>query len=78
MTVDMESVLINKKKYVFTVMILKPDTFVPGQYFRINEFSGVLNRPLVRTQKFVPAFFVRTSEISGLSEPVLKNHHCIL
>ena len=26
----------------------------------------------------VPALFVRTSKISGLSEPGLKNHHCIL
>ena len=52
------------------------DTFVPGLYFRINEFSGLLNHPLVRTWKSVPTFFVRTSEISGLSEPGLMNHHC--
>ena len=56
---------------------VKPDLFVPGQYFRINDFSGLLNRPLVRTRKSVPALFVRTSEISGLSEPGLTNHHCI-
>ena len=54
-----------------------PDTFVPGRYFRINEISGLLNRPLVRTWKSVPTLFVRTSEISGLSEPGLTNHHCI-
>ena len=54
-----------------------PDTFVPGRFFRINKFSGLLNRPLVRTWKLVPTVFVRTSEISGLSEPGLMNHHCI-
>ena len=32
------------------------DTFVPGRYFRINKFSGLLNRPLVRTWKSVPHF----------------------
>ena len=53
---------------------VKPDTFVTGQYFRINEFSGWLNCPLVRTEKSVPALFVR--EISGLSEPGSTNHHC--
>ena len=26
-----------------TVMIYYPDTFVPRRYFRINEFSGLLN-----------------------------------
>ena len=57
---------------------VKPDTFVLGQYFRINEFSGLLNRPLVRTRISVPPLFVPTSEISGLSEPGLTNHHCIL
>ena len=54
-----------------------PDTLVSGRYFRINEFSGLLNRPLVRTWKSVPTLFVRTSEISGLSKPGLTNHHCI-
>ena len=24
---------------------VNPDTFVPGRYFLINEFSGLLNRP---------------------------------
>ena len=52
--------------------------FVPCRYFRINEFSGLLNRPLVQKRKSVPALFVRISEISGLSEPGLTNHHCIL
>ena len=56
----------------------KPDTFVPGQYFRINEFSVLLNRPLVWTRKSVHALFVRTSKISGLSEPGLTNHLCSL
>ena len=28
-----------------------PDTFVPGRYFRINEFTGFMNRPLVQTWK---------------------------
>ena len=51
--------------------------FVPGQYFQINKFSGLLNRPLVRTWKLVPTLFVRTSEISGILEPGLTNHHCI-
>ena len=55
-----------------------PDTFVPGQYFRIEEFSGLLNSPLAQTWKLVPTLFVRTSKISGLSEPGLKNHHCML
>ena len=34
-----------------------PDTFVPVPYFRINEFSGLLNRPSVRTWKSVPTLF---------------------
>ena len=55
-----------------------PDTFVPGQYFRINEFCGLLNRQLVRMWKSVPTLFVRTSEISRLSGPGLRNHHCIV
>ena len=55
-----------------------PDTFVPGRSFRINEFSGLLNHPLVRTWKLVPSLFVRTSEISGLSEFGLTNHHCTI
>ena len=53
-----------------------PDTFVPGRYFRINEFSELLSWPLVRTWKSVATLFVRTSEISWLSEPGLTNHHC--
>ena len=53
-----------------------PDAFIPGWYFRINEFSGLLDRQLVCTWKSVPALFVRTCEISGLSEPRLTNHHC--
>ena len=56
---------------------VNPDTFVPGRYFRISEFSGLLNRPSVQTRKSVPALFVRISENSGLSEPGLTNHHCI-
>ena len=52
-------------------------TFVPGQYFRINKFSGLLNRQLVLTWKSVPTLFVRISKISGLSEPGLTNHQCI-
>ena len=55
---------------------INPDTFVPGRYFRINEFSGLLKRPSVQKSKSVPALFVRISEISGLSEPGLTNHHC--
>ena len=54
------------------------DTFVPGRFFRINEFSGLLNRPSVQKRKSVPALFVQISEISGLSEPGLTNHHCTL
>ena len=57
---------------------VNPDTFVPGQYFRIIKFSGLLNRPWVQEQKSVPALFVRINEISGLSEPGLTNHHCTL
>ena len=57
--------------------IVNPDTFVSGRNFRINEFSGLLNRPSVQKRKSVPALFVRISEISGLSEPGLTNHHCI-
>ena len=56
--------------------IVYPDTFVPGQNFRINKFSRLLNRPLVQTWKSVPTLFVRISEISGLSDPGLTNHHC--
>ena len=52
------------------------DTFVPGRYFRINQFSGLMNRPSVQERKSVPGLFVRISEISGLSEPGLMNHHC--
>ena len=44
---------------------INPDTFVPGQYFQINDFSGLLNRPSVLEWKSVPARFVRISEISG-------------
>ena len=33
------------------------DTFVSGRYFRINEFSGLLNRPFVQTWKSVPTIF---------------------
>ena len=44
--------------------------------FVINEFSALLNRPLVRTWKSVPTLFVWTSEIFWLSEPGLMNHHC--
>ena len=36
---------------------IKPDTFVPVKYLRINEFSRLLNRPLVRERKSVPALF---------------------
>ena len=61
-----------------TVMICLSDTFVPSRYFRINEFSGLLNCPSVQKQKSVPALFVRISEISRLSEPRLTNHHCML
>ena len=53
-----------------------PDMFVPGRYFWINEFSGLLNRPIVWTWKSVPTLYVRTSTISGLSEPGLTTHHC--
>ena len=55
---------------------INPDTFVPGQFFRINEFSGLLKSPSVQKRKLVPALFVQISEISGLSEPGLTNHHC--
>ena len=55
---------------------VNPDMFVPGRCFRINEFSGLLNRPSVQKRKSVPALFVRISEISGLSELGLTNHHC--
>ena len=34
-----------------------PDTFVPGQYFRINDFSGLLNPPLVWDVKIVSHTF---------------------
>ena len=52
--------------------------FVPGRCFRINKFSGLMNRPLVYLWKSVPALSIRTREISGLSdsEPGLTNHHC--
>ena len=56
---------------------VNPETFVPGRYFRINEFSGLLNRPSVQKRKSVPTLSVRISEISGLPEPGLTNHHCI-
>ena len=71
------------KMYVQSLKALQwwfvnPDTFVPGRYFRINEFSGLLNHPSDQERKSVPALFVRISEISGLSEPGLTNHHCIV
>ena len=52
-----------------------PDTFVPGRYFRIDKFSGLMNRPLIRMWKSVLTLFVRTSETSRLLEPGLMNHH---
>ena len=57
---------------------VNPDTFLSSRYFRINKFSGLLNRPSVQERKSVTTLFVRISEISGLSEPGLTNHHCIL
>ena len=68
------TILVNYVKWWF----VKPDMFVPGQYFWINEFFGLLNRPLVQPRKSVPALFVRTSVISVLSEPKLTNHHCYI
>ena len=56
---------------------VNPDTFVPGQYFRIKEFSALLIRPSVQKRKLVLERFVRISEISGLLEPGLTNHHCL-
>ena len=56
---------------------VNPDTLVPGWYFRINKFSGLLNHPSVQKRKSVPSLFVRIIEISGLLEPRLTNHHCI-
>ena len=52
--------------------------FVPGRYFWINEFSGLLNHQSVQKRKSVPALFGRISQISELSEPGLTNHYCIL
>ena len=69
-------IVINKLYIVIQWWFVYPDTFVPGRYFSINKFSGLLNRPLVRMWKSAPTLFVRTSEISGLSEPILTNHHC--
>ena len=72
------SLLWRMSSYIFDIQwcFVYPDKFVPGRYFRINEFSGLLNRPLVQTSKSVLTLFVRTSEISGLSEPGLTKHHC--
>ena len=42
-------------------LFVNRDTFVPCQYFRINEFSGLLNRPSVQKRKSVPTLFVRIS-----------------
>ena len=44
----------NCKVYLYTEITIQwwfvyPDTFVPSWYFRINEISGLLNRPLVQT-----------------------------
>ena len=36
---------------------VNPGTFVPGRYFRINEFSGLLKRPSVQKRTSVPALF---------------------
>ena len=71
------SLLVSFVLHVLQWWFVYPDTFVPGRYFRIKEFSGLLNRRLVLTWKSVPTLFVRTSEISGLSEPGLTNHHYI-
>ena len=46
-----------------------PDTFVPGWYFRINEFSGLLNRPLVQTWKSVPNFLSRLARFPDYRSP---------
>ena len=57
--------LLSKRIWDFELQwwFFKPDTFVPGQYFRIYEFSRLLNRPLVWMWKSVPALFVWISEI---------------
>ena len=45
-----------------------PDTFVPGRYFRINKFSRLLNRPLVRTWTSVNICFVRNNDLDYRSQ----------
>ena len=66
---------LSRKPYILWWFV-DPDTFVPGRYFRINKFSGLLNRPSVQERKSVPTLFVRINKISRLSEPGLTNHHC--
>ena len=62
--------------YTYSDDLLIRTRLFPDRYFRINKFSGLLNRPSVQELKSVPALFVQISEISGLSEPGLTNHHC--
>ena len=61
---------------LYTVMVCLSGHVCSLSIFWINEFSRLLNHPLVQTWKSVPTLFVQTSEISGLSEPGLTNHHC--
>ena len=48
------------------------DTFVPGWYFRINEFSGLLKRPSVQKRKSVPAFFGWLARFLDYRSPDLR------
>ena len=52
--------------------LVYPDTFVLGQYFWINEFSGLLNCPLVRIWKLVPALYSGLARFSDYRSPNLR------
>ena len=43
--------------------------FVPSRYFRINELSGLLNHPLVRTGKSVPTLMSRLARFLDYRSP---------
>ena len=43
--------------------------FVPGRYFRINDFFRITESPISSDMEIGSHTFVQTNEISGLSEP---------
>ena len=48
---------------------VNPDTFVPCWYFRINEFSGLLNRLLVQKWKSFPTLLTGLARFPDYRSP---------